>query len=30
MAQRMAKGESLKDIQKIGIIVDANEAEDES
>ena len=30
MAQRMAKGESLKDIQKIGIIVDANEAEYES
>ena len=30
MAQRMAKGESLKDIQKIGIIVDANEAENES
>ena len=30
MAQRMAKGESLKDIQKIGIIVDANDIEDES
>lgn len=30
MAQRMAKGESLKDIQKIGIVVDANEAENES
>lgn len=30
MAQRMAKGESLKDIQKIGIVVDANEAEYES